>query len=124
VRIYTGDAFDIVGERKRTDYKLSNRNDEVEEAFEIKVRNRKKEPVEVRVTEPQDSRHVPRGEWTAAIRKDQSIEAVLETETFDAGVGGGLDDRANDGVEAGRVAAARENTDTAYVGVHERNPEI
>lgn len=51
VRIYTGDAFDIVGERKRTDYKLSNRNDEVEEAFEIKVRNRKKEPVEVRVTE-------------------------------------------------------------------------
>ncbi len=51
VRIYTGDAFDIVGERKRTDYKLSNRNDEVEEAFEIKVRNRKKETVEVRVTE-------------------------------------------------------------------------
>jgi hypothetical protein len=51
VRIYTGDAFDIVGERKRTDYKLNNRNDEVEEAFEIKVRNRKKEPVEVRVTE-------------------------------------------------------------------------
>ncbi|MDF3057874.1 MAG: hypothetical protein K0R17_2089 [Rariglobus sp.] len=51
VRIYTGDAFDIVGERRRTDYKLSNRNDEVEEAFEIKVRNRKKEPVEVRVTE-------------------------------------------------------------------------
>lgn len=51
VRIYTGDAFDIVGERKRTDYKLNNRNDELEEAFEIKVRNRKKEPVEVRVTE-------------------------------------------------------------------------
>lgn len=51
VRIYTGDAFDIVGERKRTDYKLSNRNDELEEAFEIKVRNRKKETVEVRVTE-------------------------------------------------------------------------
>lgn len=51
VRIYTGDAFDLVGERKRTDYKLNNRQDEVEEAFEIKVRNRKKEPVEVRVTE-------------------------------------------------------------------------
>lgn len=51
VRIYTGDAFDIVGERKRTDYTLNNRNDQLEEAFEIKVRNRKKEPVEVRVTE-------------------------------------------------------------------------
>jgi hypothetical protein len=51
VRIYTGDSFDLVGERKRTDYKLSNANDEMEEAFEIKVRNRKKEPVEIRVTE-------------------------------------------------------------------------
>ncbi len=51
VRIYTGDAFDIVGERKRTEYTLGNRNDSMEEAFEIKLRNRKKVPVEVRVTE-------------------------------------------------------------------------
>ncbi len=51
VRIYTGDAFDLVGERKRTDYTLDNRNDLLEEAFEIKLRNRKKEPVEVRVAE-------------------------------------------------------------------------
>ncbi|HEX2852466.1 MAG TPA: hypothetical protein VHO24_04445 [Opitutaceae bacterium] len=51
VRIYTGDAFDVVGERKRTDFTLSNRQDQAEEAFEIKVRNRKSAPVEVRVTE-------------------------------------------------------------------------
>ena len=51
VRIYTGDAFDVVGERKRTDYKLLNRESRLEEAFEITLRNRKKEPVEVRVTE-------------------------------------------------------------------------
>ena len=51
VRIYTGDVFDIVGERKRTAYQLSNHNDQLEEAFEIRVRNRKKEPVEVRVAE-------------------------------------------------------------------------
>lgn len=51
VRIYTGDAFDIVGERHRTDYILSNRNDSMDEAFEIRLRNRKTEPVEVRVTE-------------------------------------------------------------------------
>jgi len=51
VRIYTGDAFDLVGERKRTDYRLHNANDQLEEAFEIKLRNRKKEPAEVRVTE-------------------------------------------------------------------------
>ena len=51
VRIYTGDAFDLVGERKRTDYQVNNREDQIEEAFEIKVRNRKAEPVEVRVAE-------------------------------------------------------------------------
>jgi hypothetical protein len=51
VRLYLGDAFDIVGERRRTDYQLNNRSDQMEEAFEIKVRNRKKEPVEVRVVE-------------------------------------------------------------------------
>ena len=51
VRLYTGDAFDLVGERRRTDYVLSRTNDQLEEAFEIKLRNRKKEPVEIRVTE-------------------------------------------------------------------------
>jgi hypothetical protein len=51
VRIYTGDAFDLVGERKRTAYQLNNQNDQLDESFEIRVRNRKKEPVEVRVVE-------------------------------------------------------------------------
>ncbi|MDB6093071.1 MAG: hypothetical protein JWM32_633 [Verrucomicrobia bacterium] len=51
VRLYTGDAFDLVGERKRTDYALSNRNDAADETFEIRLRNRKTEPVEVRVVE-------------------------------------------------------------------------
>ena len=51
VRVYTGDAFDLVGERKRVAYQLSNNHDQLEEAFEIRVRNRKKEPVEVRVAE-------------------------------------------------------------------------
>jgi hypothetical protein len=51
LRIYTGDAFDIVGERKRTDYRLDNALNRMEEAFEIRIRNRKKEPVRVRVAE-------------------------------------------------------------------------
>jgi hypothetical protein len=51
VRIYTGDAFDVVGERKRMDFVLNNRQDQAEESFEIKVRNRKTTPVEVRVFE-------------------------------------------------------------------------
>ncbi|MDR1284513.1 MAG: DUF4139 domain-containing protein [Opitutaceae bacterium] len=51
VKLYTGDAFDIIGERKQTDFTLTNRQDSAEEAFEIKIRNRKKEPIEVRITE-------------------------------------------------------------------------
>jgi len=51
VRLRTGDAFDLVGERRRTDYVLNNHENSMEEAFEIKVRNRKTGPVEVRVVE-------------------------------------------------------------------------
>lgn len=51
VRMRTGDSFDLVGERKRTNYQLTNRKDEMEETFEIKLRNRKKEPVTIRVVE-------------------------------------------------------------------------
>ncbi|HTL67002.1 MAG TPA: DUF4139 domain-containing protein [Lacunisphaera sp.] len=51
VKIYTGDAFDVVGARKRTDYVLNARQDQMEEEFEIKVRNHKDAPVEVRVAE-------------------------------------------------------------------------
>jgi hypothetical protein len=51
VKLYTGDAFDLVGERRRVNFQMSNRQDFMEEAFEIKVRNRKTEPVEVRIAE-------------------------------------------------------------------------
>lgn len=51
LRIRTGDAFDLVGNRSRSDYSLNVKEDQLEEAFEIKLRNRKKEPVEVRVAE-------------------------------------------------------------------------
>jgi hypothetical protein len=51
VRVYVGNSFDLVGERRRTDYKVDSANQWLEETFEIKVRNRKKEPVEIRVVE-------------------------------------------------------------------------
>ncbi len=51
LRIYTGNAFDLVGERKRTDFKVDQANAWVDESFEIKVRNRKADPVEIRVVE-------------------------------------------------------------------------
>jgi hypothetical protein len=51
VRIYTGNAFDIVGERKRANLQADTNNKWLDETFEIKLRNRKKEAVEVCVVE-------------------------------------------------------------------------
>jgi hypothetical protein len=51
VRLFSGNAFDIVGERKQTDYRLNNNGNELKESFEITLRNHKKEAVEVRVVE-------------------------------------------------------------------------
>jgi hypothetical protein len=51
VKIKMGDAFDIVGERKQTDWrKLAD--DIYEVAFEVSLRNHKDEPVTVSVIEP------------------------------------------------------------------------
>jgi hypothetical protein len=51
IRVATGNAFDIVGERRRTNHNLDNGRHELNESFEIKLRNHKKEAVEIRVVE-------------------------------------------------------------------------
>jgi hypothetical protein len=51
IRVFTGHAFDIVGERKRTNFRVNSNGHEMDEQYEIKIRNHKKEPVEVRVVE-------------------------------------------------------------------------
>jgi len=51
VKVYTGNAFDLVGERRRTNFKIDNANNWADESFEIKLRNHKKTPVEIRVVE-------------------------------------------------------------------------
>ena len=51
VRLYLGNAFDLVGERTRTNFELTSRRS-MEETFEIRLRNRKDdETVEIRVPE-------------------------------------------------------------------------
>ena len=57
VRIKLGDAFDVVGSRKQTDWKKIA-SDTYEAAFEISLHNHKKEDVVVKVIEP-----IP-GDWT------------------------------------------------------------
>ncbi len=51
VRVKLGSAFDVVGERRQTDFAVDNRAHWLEEAFEIKLRNHKEQPVEVLVKE-------------------------------------------------------------------------
>ncbi|MDO8683331.1 MAG: DUF4139 domain-containing protein [Armatimonadota bacterium] len=50
VRLYIGDAFDVVGDYKRTNYdKITDRI--IEESFEVKIRNHKETAVEVKVVD-------------------------------------------------------------------------
>ena len=51
IRLYTGNAFDMTGERTRTEYRADFNGRWIDESFEIKVRNHKTTPVEVRIVE-------------------------------------------------------------------------
>ena len=51
VKVYTGNAFDLVGERTRVNFNIDNANQWADESFSIKLSNHKKEPVEIRVVE-------------------------------------------------------------------------
>ncbi|MCK9614968.1 MAG: DUF4139 domain-containing protein [Candidatus Omnitrophica bacterium] len=49
IKLYLGDAFDVVGERKKMNYRTGN--DWAEESFEITLRNHKESDIEVNVIE-------------------------------------------------------------------------
>ncbi len=51
VRVYTGNSFDLTGERKRTNYVIDLNKQFIDESFEIRLRNHKKEPVTFTVVE-------------------------------------------------------------------------
>ncbi len=60
IRVLTGNSFDLVGEHRMTNNTEDGANRLATQSFEIKVRNRKKEPVEIHVVE-----HAARGgNWT------------------------------------------------------------
>lgn len=73
VRVKLGDAFDVVGARKQTDWKKTA-YDTYETAFEISLRNHKKEDVVVKVVEP-----IP-GDWKML----SSSHDYTKTEAFTA----------------------------------------
>ncbi|HUJ11408.1 MAG TPA: DUF4139 domain-containing protein [Verrucomicrobiae bacterium] len=51
IKLHIGDAFDVIGERKRTDFHVDTSRHIMTESFEIRIRNHKEEPVEVTVKE-------------------------------------------------------------------------
>ena len=52
VRLYLGNAFDLVGERTQTDFFRHRTQDVMRESFSIEIRNRSEEAVTVEVVEP------------------------------------------------------------------------
>ena len=60
IRVLTGNSFDLVGERRVKSSKEDGANRTAIQTVEVKVRNRKKEPVEIRVVEHADFG----GDWT------------------------------------------------------------
>ena len=78
IRAYTGSAFDIKGERRRTDFRIDMGQRWLDESFEIKLRNHKKEPVVVRVVE-----HLYRGAtWEITTKSDTYLKTDSQTIEF------------------------------------------
>ena len=80
IRVFTGDAFDLRGERRRTDFRNDMGHRMMDESFEIKLRNHKKEPVTVRVVE-----HLYRGQ-TWAITEKSSEYRKTDAQTIEFSV--------------------------------------
>ena len=78
VRVTTGNAFDLVGERKQTDFHIDTAEKWVNETFEIKLRNRKKEAVEIRVVEPL----YRSANWNITAKSDEFVKKDSQTIEF------------------------------------------
>jgi hypothetical protein len=77
VRVYTGNAFDISGERRQTKFQSQYQNQQLDESFEIKLRNHKKEAATVRVVE-----HLYRwSNWTIA--KESIVHTDRDSRTIE-----------------------------------------
>ena len=79
VRVTTGNSFDLVGERKQTDFHMDKADKWIDETFEIKLRNRKKtDAVEIRVVE-----HLYRwSNWNVTAKSDEFTKKDAQTIEF------------------------------------------
>jgi len=78
IRVTTGNAFDLVGERKQTNFRVDSGDKWMDESFEIKLRNRKKEAAEFRVVE-----HLYRwNSWEITAKSDDFKKTDAQTIEF------------------------------------------
>ena len=78
IRVTTGNSFDLAGERKQVNFHVDNADKQMDESFEIKLRNRKKESVEYRVVE-----HLYRwNNWTVTAKSDDFKKTDSQTIEF------------------------------------------
>ena len=78
IRVLTGNSFDLVGEHRMTNNTEDGANRVATQSFEIKVRNRKKEPVEIHVVE-----HAARGgSWTLTTQSQPHVKKDATTFEF------------------------------------------
>jgi hypothetical protein len=79
IRVTTGDSFDLVGERKQTNFRVDTGDKWIDESFEIKLRNHKKDaPVEIRVVE-----HLYRwSNWDITAKTDDFVKKDSQTIEF------------------------------------------
>ncbi len=79
VKVKMGEAFDVIGRRKQTDFKRISRT-VTEVSWEIALRNHKQEPVVVRVNEPLA------GDWEVLSSSQKYEKADAHTLRFDVSV--------------------------------------
>jgi hypothetical protein len=79
IRVTTGNSFDLVGERKQTNFRVDTGDKWMDESFEIKLRNRKKtDAVEIRVVE-----HLYRwSNWEITAKSDEFEKKDSQTIEF------------------------------------------
>jgi hypothetical protein len=77
IRVFTGNSFDLVGQRRLVSQTENNSEHVATQTIEVKVRNRKKEPAEIRVVE-----HANRGgNWT--LTSQSQPHAKKDATTFE-----------------------------------------
>jgi hypothetical protein len=82
IRVTTGDAFDLVGSRTQTNYKIDTSNRTLDESFSIDLKNHKDSPVTIQVVE-----HLYRGmTWTIVNPSTDFIKNDAHTVQFNVKV--------------------------------------